>query len=79
MDERAAQISKECLRLLFELRVKKGISHQKLADQTGLSRSYMGSLEKGLRRPTVEVVVKLALALGVKFSHIVAQSEKAVK
>lgn len=79
MDERAAQVSRECLRLLLELRVKQGISHQKLADKTGLSRAYVGLLEKGVRRPTLEVAVKLALALGVKLSKIVSQAEKSAK
>ncbi len=79
MDEYAAQISNECLRLLIEIRLKRGISHQKLADATRLSRAYIGLLEKGARRPTLEVVIKLATALGVKFSKIVSQAEKSVK
>lgn len=78
MDERAAQINSECLRLLIEIRLKRGISHQKLADATGLSRAYIGLLEKGTRRPTLEVAIKLAQALGVKLSTIIAKSEKSV-
>jgi transcriptional regulator with XRE-family HTH domain len=76
MQEHAKQISRECLRLLLELRIKKGLSHEKLARETGLSRSYIGYLEKGERRPTVEVAVKLSLALGVKFSTIIKKVER---
>jgi transcriptional regulator with XRE-family HTH domain len=77
MEERAEQVSQECLRLLAELRAKRGVSHQELADRAGLDRSYIGLLEKGRRRPTLEVAVKLAMALGVKFSDIAKKAEKA--
>jgi transcriptional regulator with XRE-family HTH domain len=77
MNERAAQIAERCIRLLLELRAKRGMSHQELADRAGLHRSYIGLLEKGQRKPTLEVAVKLALALGVKLSTIIKKAEQA--
>ena len=76
MEDPATTISQDCIRRLFEMRVKKGLSHQRLADMTGLSRSYIGFLENGQRRPTLEVAVRLAQALGVRLSDVMAKAEK---
>ena len=43
-----------------------GLSQQELADQVGISKSYVSSLELGYRAPNLNLLVKIAQTLGVK-------------
>lgn len=47
------------------LRQQKGWSQEEFAHQAGLHRTYISDLERGARNPTITVVDKLAVALGV--------------
>lgn len=38
---------------------------QALADESGISKSYLGDIEKGRKNPTTEVLEAIARALGV--------------
>jgi len=50
---------------LSRLRQGKGWSQEGLAHEAGLHRRYVSDLERGARNPTISVVDKLAVALGV--------------
>ena len=52
------------------LRTRKGWSQEQLADEAGLHRTYVSGVERGTRNPTVEIVGKIANALGVKPSEL---------
>lgn len=47
------------------LRQSKGWSQEEFAHEAGLHRTYVSDLERGARNPTISVVDKLAVALGV--------------
>ena len=46
-------------------RREKGWSQEELAFESGLHRTYISGVERGVRNPTVEVVGKMAEALNV--------------
>jgi transcriptional regulator with XRE-family HTH domain len=48
------------------LREAKGWSQEAFADEAGIHRTYVSDIERGARNPTVVVVERLALPLGVK-------------
>jgi transcriptional regulator with XRE-family HTH domain len=48
-----------------ELRLKQGISQEALADEAGVHRTYMGSVERGERNISLENIVRIAQALKV--------------
>lgn len=50
---------------LKELRKKSGLSQEKLANISGLDRTYIPSIEKGQRNVSIEVIEKLAIALKI--------------
>ena len=57
-----------------------GMSQQELADQVGISKSYISSLELGYRAPNLNLLVKIAQSLGVApgemVDAMVADAEK---
>lgn len=48
-----------------ERRQADGITLEAFAHDVGLSYSYVGELERGRRNPTLKVVERIAIALGV--------------
>lgn len=57
---------------LRRLRVKKGLSLERLAKQSGVSRAMLGQIELGQSTPTINVLWKIAVALGVPFSGLIS-------
>ena len=55
------------------LRGAKGWSQEAFADEAGIHRTYVSDIERGARNPTITVVEKLATALKVTASELLAQ------
>lgn len=53
-----------------ELRQKKGLSLEALANKAELDRTYIPSIEKGKRNVSITVIEKLAKALNVEISEL---------
>ncbi|MDB5480485.1 MAG: transcriptional regulator [Caulobacteraceae bacterium] len=47
------------------LRRAKGWSQEEFAELAGLHRTYVSGVERGVRNPTITVVEKLAVTLGI--------------
>ena len=57
------------------LREAKGWSQEELAGQAELNRSYMGEIERATAMPSLATAAKLARALEVSLSHLIAHCE----
>ena len=55
---------------LRRIRVRQGISQERLAYDAGVDRSYTGGLERGEENPTVDVLDRLAETLAVPLSEL---------
>jgi len=55
---------------LRKLRAQRGLSLEKLAQQSGVSRAMLGQIELGQSAPTINVLWKIAAGLGVTFSAL---------
>jgi transcriptional regulator with XRE-family HTH domain len=55
------------------LRRQKGWSQEALAFESGLHRTYISGIERGVRNPTIEIVAKLAQTLDVPASELLAE------
>jgi transcriptional regulator with XRE-family HTH domain len=53
-----------------------GLSQEGLADRAGMHRTYVSEIERGLRNPSYRNLVKLAAALEVPLSELVARAER---
>lgn len=56
---------------LKTLRKEKGLSQEELAERSGLNRPYISGIEQGKRNVSLEVMEKLAKALGVGIGELV--------
>ena len=52
-------------------RHKKGLTQEDVAFKVGISRAYMGYIEQGRNVPSLEVLQKVAKAIGAKLSDLV--------
>jgi transcriptional regulator with XRE-family HTH domain len=62
--------------VLREKREAAGISQEQLADHAGLHRTYVSLIERGKRTASIEVVRRVALALGVSMAELIDATEK---
>lgn len=53
-----------------KLRIEAGWSQEVFADQTGLHRTYISGIERGIRNPTLLIVQKIANALSISPSEL---------
>jgi transcriptional regulator with XRE-family HTH domain len=61
---------------LRRLRLRRGLSLERLAEASGVSRSMLGQIELGQSAPTVNVVWKIARALDVPFSALLSDTAR---
>ena len=59
---------------LREQRVTAKLSLRQLAEQTGVSNPYLSQIERGLRRPSAEVLQQLAKALRISAEQLYVQA-----
>ena len=57
------------------LRADRRITQEQLAALCGLDRTYVGGIERGERNPTYLNLLRLADALGVRSSELLARAE----
>lgn len=68
------------MRVTFGLTVRRrrtaiGMSQERLAELADLERAYVSALERGRRNPTLLTQQKIAAALGMPLSQIIADAE----
>ena len=61
------------VQILKNTRKDKGVSHEKLAALTGLSRTTIGAVESGRASPTLRTILRICAALKVRPSDILKQ------
>lgn len=61
---------------LREARTSRGMSQATLAERAGLTSSYLGRLERGLSSPGIDMVERLAEALGMTAADLLPATAK---
>jgi transcriptional regulator with XRE-family HTH domain len=56
------------------LRVQSGMTLEQLATESGLTRSYLSKIERGLSNPSIESALTIASALGVTVEKLFGQN-----
>lgn len=63
-------------RVIARLREAAGISQEELAERAGVHRTYISQLERGIKSPTLNILVEVSGALGVRASELVRLTEE---
>lgn len=58
------------------LRHKANISQEELADRASIHRTYVSQIERGLKSPTLQVLIQISTALNTSASEILLNIEK---
>ena len=66
-------------RVIQQFREQKKQSQELVSGFAGIGRTHLSAIERGERKPTLETFFKIAEALGVKPSVIMAAIEEALK
>ena len=65
-------------RALRSLRLAVGLSQEQLGLESGVQRNFISLIETGQNQPTIGTIFKLAYALNIKPSKLVAEAEKLI-
>ncbi|MGQ0570764.1 MAG: helix-turn-helix domain-containing protein [Armatimonadota bacterium] len=63
-------------RAVETLRASKSLTREELAGLARISQSYLSEIERGLKRPSADIVARIARALGMKGSAFVQYVEE---
>jgi transcriptional regulator with XRE-family HTH domain len=69
-------IAANVVRLLREAREKRGLSMNVVAQRSGLSHSIVSLIERDLRNPTLDTLLRMAEAMEVDLGEILVQARK---
>ena len=61
--------------VIAEYRADKGMSQEVLSGLAGIGRSHLSAIERGERKPTLETLYRLSLALDIKMSILINSIE----
>lgn len=61
--------------VIAEFRRKKGLSQEVLSGLSDIGRTHLSAIERGERKPTLETLYRICIALDVKMSDIIIQIE----
>ena len=69
-------VSSEVARILQEERAKQGLSMNAVSERAGLSRTMIGFVEKELRNPTLDTLLRISGALGIDLVEVLSRAVK---
>jgi transcriptional regulator with XRE-family HTH domain len=69
----------QVIKLLREERERRGISKYTLSAQCGLAQQTISYMERGLRHPSFETVLRIADGIGINLEDVLKQARTTVK
>lgn len=78
-DKKVLAVCKEVAALLQQERKRRNLSMTVLAERSGLSQASVSYIERGMRIPTLDTLLRIATALDVDLSDLIRRASKAAK
>lgn len=78
-DKMREALCAEVVRILRDERKKKKISMIQLAEQSGLSQAMISYIERDLRNPTLDTLLRMTDALEVQLSDVLIKAKRTAK
>lgn len=76
--DKTASLAKAFGEAARETREKLGYSQEELGFESGLDRTYISGVERGVRNPTLKTMLRICQALGVRPSTLMRRAEEQV-
>ena len=64
---------------LREARASRGLSMSAVAERAGLSQQMVSYVERQMRMPTLDTLLRMAQALGIDLAELLARAQKKAK
>ncbi len=71
-------VSVEIIRLLREERKLRKLSNYAVSQSSGVSESMLSLVDRGLRNPSMELVLRIADGIGVDLPDLIRKAQKSV-
>jgi len=71
-----SRLSAAFAKVVRRYRSRRGLSQEALAEAARVHHTYVGLVERGKRKPTIEVAERLAHAFGKKLSALIEEAER---
>lgn len=71
-------IASNVVRLLKEEREKRGLSMTVVAQRSGLSHSIISLIERDMRSPTLDTLLRIADAIDIDLGEVLTRARKAL-
>lgn len=68
----------EIIRLLCEERDQRGLSNYAISQRSGVSQSMISLVERRLRNPSMELMLKIADAVGADLAVLITKAQRSV-
>ena len=65
--------------VIARYRMKKGITQEVLSGLSDIGRTHLSAIERGERKPTLETLYRISIALDIKMSVIVMSIEEEIE
>ena len=65
--------------VIARYRKQKGVTQEVLSGLSDIGRTHLSAIERGERKPTLETLYRISLALDIKMSVIVAAIEEEIE
>lgn len=65
--------------VIADFRKRRGVTQEVLSGLADIGRTHLSAIERGERKPTLETLYRLAMALNVKMSDIVYEIESRIR
>jgi transcriptional regulator with XRE-family HTH domain len=72
-------VSTEVARLLRKERIRAGLSVYRVAKRSGVSQQMIGYVERGMRNPTLDTLLRITGALNVDLSKLIKRATAGTK
>ena len=72
-------IAANVVRFLREERERRGLSMNVVAQRSGLSHSIISLVERDLRNPTLDTLLRMSEAIGIDLGEIITRARRELK
>ena len=73
-DKSQQAVCSRVVRILREEREKRGLSMNVVAERAGLSQQMVSYVEREMRNPTLETLLRIARAMGIDFAEVMRRA-----